>query len=79
MKPADEAKLQTIVRTVLQVPPDQDLSRASQLSVESWDSLAHVSLMLALEGEFGVTIDVDDQLQLTSYESIRLYLEQHTA
>lgn len=79
MTPEAEAKLRNIVHSVLQIPPDQDLSRASQLSVESWDSLAHVSLMLALEGEFGITIDVDDQLNLTSYESVRLYLEQRAA
>ncbi len=79
MNPEAEAKLRSIVHSVLQLPEDQDLSRASQLSVESWDSLAHVSLMLALEGEFGVPIDIEDQLQLTSYASIRLYLEQHAA
>ena len=79
MHPDAEAKLRDVVRSVLQVPPDFDIARASQLSVESWDSLAHVSLMLALEGEFSVTIDIADQLELTSYDSIRLYLEQHSA
>ena len=79
MLPDAEAKLRDVVRSVLQVPAGFDVTRASQLSVESWDSLAHVSLMLALEGEFSVTIDLADQLELTNYESIRLYLEQHTS
>jgi acyl carrier protein len=74
-----ENKLQAIVRSVLELPEHQDVTRASQLSVEAWDSLAHVSLMLALEDEFGVTIDVADQLELTSFSAIRLYLEQATA
>ena len=79
MSPAGEAKLNEIVRSVLQLPSDQDVSRARQLSVESWDSLAHVSLMLAIESEFGISIDIADQIALTSYPSIRLYLEERGA
>jgi len=47
-----------------------------QLSMEGWDSLAHVSIMLAIESEFGVTIDIADQIALTSVPAIRLYLEE---
>jgi acyl carrier protein len=71
-----EAKLNEIVRAVLQLPRDADVSRARQLSIESWDSLAHVSLMLALESEFAVSIDIADQIALTSVPAIRLYLEE---
>ncbi len=52
------------------------MTRLRQLGVESWDSLAHVSLMLAIEGEFGISIDVLDQVTLTSYPAIRRYLEE---
>jgi acyl carrier protein len=75
MTAENESKLSEIVRSVLQLPDDVDVSRARQLGVETWDSLAHVSLMLAIESEFDVTIDVADQLGLTSYPAIRLYLE----
>jgi acyl carrier protein len=71
-----EAKLNEIVRAVLQLPADADISRARQLSLESWDSLAHVSLMLAIESEFGLSIDISDQIALTSVPAIRLYLEE---
>jgi acyl carrier protein len=71
-----EAKLQAIVRAALDLPGDADVRGARQLAVESWDSLGHVSLMLAIESEFGVSIDVADQLRLTSYPAIRRYLEE---
>ena len=71
-----DAKLNEIVRAVLQLPANTDVGRARQLSVESWDSLAHVSLMIAIESEFGVSIDIADQLTLTSVPAIRLYLEE---
>jgi hypothetical protein len=38
--------------------------------------MAHVSLVAAIEGEFGLTIDAGDSLTLTSYESTRRYLEE---
>jgi acyl carrier protein len=76
MTAASVVKLNEIVCAVLQLPADTDISRARQLSVESWDSLAHVSLMLAIESEFGVSIDIGDQITLTSVPAIRLYLEE---
>ena len=74
-----EAKLQQIVRAALDLPPEADVTRARQLAVEGWDSLAHVSLMLALESEFAVSIDIADQIRLTSYPAIRQYLEERGA
>jgi acyl carrier protein len=71
-----DAKLNEIVSAVLELPADTDVSHVRQLSAENWDSLAHVSLMLAIEGEFGVTIDIADQIALTSVPAIRLYLEE---
>ena len=76
MTAASVAKLNEIVRAVLQLPADTDMSRARQLSVENWDSLAHVSLMLAIESEFGLSIDISDQIALTSVPAIVLYLEE---
>jgi len=78
MKSSDvDATLQEIVRAALELPPGTDVTHAQQSTVAGWDSLAHVSLMLAIEGEFGVTIGMRDQLELTSYEAIRRYLADH--
>ncbi|MEO8910762.1 MAG: acyl carrier protein [Gemmatimonadaceae bacterium] len=71
-----DAKLNEIVSAVLELPSGTDVSHVRQLALESWDSLAHVSLMPAIEGEFGVTIDIADQIDLTSVPAIRLYLEE---
>ncbi len=71
-----EAKLQAIFRTALELPPHANVTRAGQREVASWDSLAHAMLMLAIESEFGLAIDAADQIRLTSYPSIRDYLEE---
>jgi acyl carrier protein len=74
-----EAKLQAIVRATLDLPRDADVTTAQQPANESWDSLAHVTLMLAIESEFAISIDVADQIQLTSYTAICKYLEERGA
>ena len=64
------------MRAALDLPADAAVTNARQLTVETWDSLAHVSLMLAIEGEFGISIAVADQIHLTSYPAIYRYLEE---
>ena len=44
--------------------------------IPEWDSLTHVDLMLALEAEFGVTIDEEKMIELTSVRAIRLFIPE---
>ncbi len=76
MTDAADGKLGQILRATLELPPDVDVTRVRQLGVATWDSLAHVTLIVALESEFGIAIDVADQIRLTSYAAIRSYLEE---
>lgn len=75
MPQATEATLQSIFRAVLNVPASVDVARIRQLNYPAWDSLAHVSLIAAIESEFGLEIDVADSMDLTSYEAILVYLD----
>ncbi|MGW4645143.1 citrate/2-methylcitrate synthase [Kitasatospora sp. NPDC004289] len=43
-------------------------------SIREWDSLGHVTLMVALEQEYGVTVDDDWTLALRSVGSIRAFV-----
>jgi acyl carrier protein len=73
----NEQKLEDVFRAVLSLPPDRDLKTLQQVDTPSWDSLAHVSLVAAVEGEFGVVVDVVEALELTSFQAVRDYLEEH--
>jgi acyl carrier protein len=53
--------------------PDQ-IMRATQDSVESWDSIAMATLLTVIGEEFGVVVDYDSVDQLTSYASLREYV-----
>ena len=47
-----------------------------QINQKNWDSLAHVSLVTAIESEFEVTLDAADALRMTSYQATQLLLEE---
>ncbi len=50
---------------------ESDIDENSSLeTVENWDSLQHVNLIMALEEEFGVQVDVDDALAMVSYPEV---------
>jgi citrate synthase len=43
--------------------------------VAEWDSLGHVSIMLALEERFGTEIDAERMVELTSVGAIHDYVQ----
>jgi acyl carrier protein len=45
-------------------------------TVEAWDSIKHMNLVLAIEEEFGVSIPDEDAGNITSYPLIRLVLNE---
>jgi acyl carrier protein len=47
---------------------------ASPDTLPGWDSLRHLELVLALEGEFGVRVPSDLMLELTSVDAIETFL-----
>lgn len=48
----------------------------STATLEEWDSLAHVSLILAIEKEYKVKFSLDESLHLVSVASIKAALEK---
>jgi acyl carrier protein len=61
-----EESIRRVASDVLDVPM-ADLTRdSSPTTVETWDSVAHLSLILAVEEELGITFDVDELDQMTT-------------
>ena len=59
-----------VVADVLGVAPDKVTLDTSHESVEEWDSMAMINLVMALEAEFGVTLGVDDAAKLVSVRAV---------
>ena len=71
-----EEKLSQIFRLVLQFPDDADTSGIRRINEVRWDSLANVTLVTALESEFGITLDSHEMERLTSYRAVLLLLSE---
>lgn len=76
MNATSTEKLQDVFRAVFELAPGADATRVRQINQKNWDSLAHVSLVTAIESEFEVTLDAADALRMTSYQATQLLLEE---
>lgn len=76
MQALTEQKLNEVFRAVLNLAPGAEVKGVRQEGRAAWDSLAHVTLVAALESEFGLSVDAGDSLGLTSYEAAARYLEE---
>ncbi len=78
------AKLREIFAVVMELDEGEHaeaLGRADfynwrSAELEKWDSLAHVSLVAAIESEFGITLDSADSERMTSFAGIELLLSE---
>lgn len=69
-------RLQDIFRAVFEMPAGANVTTLRQMNLPRWDSLAHVSLVTAIESEFGVSLDAAEQLRMTSYAATALLLDE---
>jgi acyl carrier protein len=69
-------RLQDIFRAVFEIAAGTDVTNLRQMHTPKWDSLAHVSLVTAIESEFGVSLDAADQLRMTSYAATAVLLDE---
>ena len=67
-----------IVSQMMEVPVDQLNEKSSPDTVEKWDSLKHMNLILALEEEFGVQFSDGEIVDMLSVELIVLTIKEKT-
>lgn len=66
-----DTRIRKTMASVFGVAESAITDTSSPQTISSWDSLNHVHLVMALEGEFGVTFEADQALSLTSIAAIR--------
>ncbi|BBY36633.1 hypothetical protein MMAN_07670 [Mycobacterium mantenii] len=75
----DPTKIKEVMAAVLEVDPSTISEDASMDSIESWNSLRQMSLVLALEEEFGVSFPDEDAANATSFKLLSLVLQEQVA
>ena len=63
-------RARVLVSEVLQVPLPDVTPDSSPDSIETWDSLQHLNLVLALEQEFGIQFTPEEMEELLSVQLI---------
>ncbi|HEX2494523.1 MAG TPA: acyl carrier protein [Steroidobacter sp.] len=67
-------RLEQIFRAVFELPMDAPVVQIRKGDIHTWDSLAHVLLVAAIENEFDLAVDPTASMQLDSFESIEHYV-----
>lgn len=63
-------RVRQIVSDVFAVPLGQVTPESTPDTIETWDSMAHLNLVLSLEQSFGITFNPDEIAELTSVRAI---------
>jgi acyl carrier protein len=72
-----EDKLKKILASVFKVESTNINEDTSVDNIETWDSLNHLNLVLALELEFNVSLTEEQTIEIMSYPLIKLVLQEH--
>jgi acyl carrier protein len=72
-------EIKRVMAVVLGIAFEDIDDGASTDSIEKWDSLGHLNLMISLENEFGVTFSEEDFSDLTSLELLVLEIKSRLA
>lgn len=65
-----EQKIKDIMSTVLEVPVDQINEDSSTDTLDNWDSLHHLNLVLALEEEFNISIPDEEVGNIVNFKKL---------
>ena len=65
-----EESIKNVMSAVFEIPEEQIKDDSSPDTIESWDSLKHMNLIVALEEEFEVEFTDDEILEMMNYALI---------
>lgn len=71
-----EEKVKQIMSSVFGVQKENISDNASPDTIENWDSLRHMNLVVALEEEFNVSFSDDQMSELLNFQLIILTLNE---
>ena len=79
MQPDMEDRIRQIMADILNVAPEDIDGSTGMDNVGSWDSLKHLNLCLALEQEFGITLEVNEIESMLTYAEILEVMQRKIA
>ena len=77
MKKVEEIKVKRVLANLFKISLDKINDETSIDSIEEWDSLKHLKLVLALEDELQISFTEEETIEIISYPLIKETLKQH--
>jgi len=72
-----ELKLKKVLADIFKIEVTAVNEDTSVDTVDRWDSLNHLNLILALESEFGVSFSEEQSVEIMNYPLIKMVLQEH--
>jgi len=69
-------RIYSVMSTVFEIPLSMINEDSSSDTIETWDSLKHLTLILALEEEFCITIPDEEVGGLVNYKLIEITINE---
>jgi acyl carrier protein len=73
----NEILLKKTLSSVLGVGSDVLDDDSSMDTIDTWDSVKHLNLVLALEDTFAITFTEEQTMEIISYQLIKIVLAEH--
>jgi len=73
----NEDRIKKVMSKVFNVDESSVGPNSSPDTIENWDSLKHMQLILALEEEFKIEFTPEETVDILSYPLIKITLESH--
>ena len=67
---------EAVIARVFGVSQDRINDQTSNETLPEWDSLGHITLVIELEAEYGVSLSPEETLSLTNVAAIKRLLEE---
>ncbi len=74
---SNKEKYNEAFKEIFEIEDDQLNDDLEYQSIDTWDSVGHMSLMAALEDEFDIMLEMDDIIDFGSYSSGITTLEKY--
>jgi acyl carrier protein len=73
----NEQKLKNVIAAVFNLDINLINENSSVDTIDNWDSLNHLKLVLALEQEFDISFSEEQSVEIMNYLLIKITLEEH--
>ena len=71
----DIEKIKKTIASTFEIPVETVNSHSSSQTIEQWDSMGHINLVMALEQRFGVKFTMDEIMKLRNFASLCQVME----